>query len=194
MAGGQALPSSNFSHTNPLNISEIWTATKFYISMLQPQTWQVYIFFLLFPFLVFTKSQVLHLRMGRSHGPLLRKAYCSPSLHPRGLQSPCYLSPSLTFVSVVHFLEDPLTFLRQQPQFLRLRQMVQANPAVLPQLLQQLGQSNPSLLQVWSQQLNRVPKWWRHKNDFSEIMGFIQLFGTTYLKKVHLQNVGSLVH
>ena len=25
-------------------------------------------------------------------------------------------------------------------------------------------------------------------------MGFIQLFGTTYLKKVHLQNFGSLVH
>ena len=32
------------------------------------------------------------------------------------------------------------------------------------------------------------------KNDFSEIMGFIRLFGTTYLKKVHTQNIGSLVH
>ena len=40
----------------------------------------------------------------------------------------------------------------------------------------------------------RVPKWWHHKNDFSEIMGFIQLFGTTYLTKVHMQNFGSLVH
>ena len=30
-------------------------------------------------------------------------------------------------------------------------------------------------------------RWWRHKNDFSEIMGFIRLFGTTYLKKVHTQ-------
>ena len=25
----------------------------------------------------------------------------------------------------------------------------------------------------------------RHTNDFSEIMGFIRLFGTTYLKKGH---------
>ena len=33
------------------------------------------IFFLLFPSLVFTKSQVLHLRVGRSHDPLLQKAY-----------------------------------------------------------------------------------------------------------------------
>ena len=28
-------PPANFCNTNPLNISEIWTATKFYISMLQ---------------------------------------------------------------------------------------------------------------------------------------------------------------
>ena len=32
-------------------------------------------FFLLFPFLVFTKSQVLHLRVGRSRDPLLQKTY-----------------------------------------------------------------------------------------------------------------------
>ena len=41
---------------------------------------------------------------------------------------------------------------------------------------------------------NRVLKWWCHKNDFSEIMGFIWLFRTTYLKKVHRQKNGSLVH
>ena len=40
---------------------------------------------------------------------------------------------------------------------------------------------------------NRVLKWWRHKNDFSEIMGFIQLFGTTYLKKVHTRNIGKIL-
>ena len=42
--------------------------------------------------------------------------------------------------------------------------------------------------------MHRVPKWWRHKNDISEIMGFIRLFGTTYLKKVHKQNICSLVN
>ena len=33
-----------------------------------------------------------------------------------------------------------------------------------------------------------------HKIDFAKIMGFIWLFGTTYLKKVHKQKIGSLVH
>ena len=33
-----------------------------------------------------------------------------------------------------------------------------------------------------------------HKNDFAEIMGLFQLFRTTYLKKVHMQKIGSLVH
>ena len=41
---------------------------------------------------------------------------------------------------------------------------------------------------------SRVLKWWRHKSDFSEIMGFIRFFGTSYLKKFHKQNIGSLVH
>ena len=64
MAGGQALgPPATFTHTNPLNIYEIST-TKFQCH--RPQIWQFYLFFfLLFSFLVFTKSQVLNLRMGR---------------------------------------------------------------------------------------------------------------------------------
>ena len=42
---------------------------------------------------------------------------------------------------------------------------------------------------------NRVLKWWRHENDFSKIMGFIRLFGTTYLKSFHTQIFFSyLVH
>ena len=76
MAGRQALPSSNFSHTNPLNISETWTATKLYISMLQISNLAVSTyFFLLFPFLVFTKCQVFSLRVGRSRGPVLQSAF-----------------------------------------------------------------------------------------------------------------------
>lgn len=41
-----------------------------------------------------------------------------------------------------------LSFLRTQPQFQQLRQLVQANPSLLQPLLQNLGQSNPELLQL----------------------------------------------
>ncbi|XP_032393703.1 UV excision repair protein RAD23 homolog A isoform X1 [Etheostoma spectabile] len=47
--------------------------------------------------------------------------------------------------------ENPLAFLRTQPQFLHMRQAIQQNPALLPALLQQLGRENPQLLQQISQ-------------------------------------------
>ncbi|XP_017291184.1 RAD23 homolog A, nucleotide excision repair protein a [Kryptolebias marmoratus] len=47
--------------------------------------------------------------------------------------------------------ENPLAFLRTQPQFLHMRQAIQQNPSLLPALLQQLGRENPQLLQQISQ-------------------------------------------
>ena len=42
----------------------------------------------------------------------------------------------------------PLGFLRQNPQFQQLRQMVQANPQILQPMLQELGKQNPQMLQL----------------------------------------------
>ncbi|NXV87456.1 RD23A protein, partial [Calonectris borealis] len=46
---------------------------------------------------------------------------------------------------------NPLEFLREQPQFQNMRQVIQQNPALLPALRQRLGQENPQLLQQISQ-------------------------------------------
>lgn len=47
--------------------------------------------------------------------------------------------------------ENPLEFLRSQPQFQSMRQVIQQNPSLLQALMQQLGQENPELLQQISQ-------------------------------------------
>uniref|UniRef100_A0A3B3S958 UV excision repair protein RAD23 n=1 Tax=Paramormyrops kingsleyae TaxID=1676925 RepID=A0A3B3S958_9TELE len=46
---------------------------------------------------------------------------------------------------------NPLEFLRSQPQFQGMRQVIQQNPALLPALLQQLSRDNPHMLQQISQ-------------------------------------------
>ncbi|XP_051979738.1 UV excision repair protein RAD23 homolog A-like [Xyrauchen texanus] len=50
---------------------------------------------------------------------------------------------------------NPLEFLRTQPQFQQMRQIIQQNPTLLPALLQQLGRDNPQLLQQITQHQER---------------------------------------
>lgn len=50
--------------------------------------------------------------------------------------------------------EDPLSFLRSQPQFAQMRALLQQNPALLAPLLQQLAQSNPQLLTLINEHQN----------------------------------------
>ena len=56
--------------------------------------------------------------------------------------------------------DNPLEFLRNDPQFLQLRAAIQQNPNLLPPLIEQIGQANPELFTLLDQ----------HKEAFIELL------------------------
>lgn len=65
---------------------------------------------------------------------------------PAASMSIMFLSDCLLLIFI--FSVNPLSFLRNQPQFHVMRQLIQQNAALLPALLQEIGRENPELLQV----------------------------------------------
>ncbi|XP_038627049.1 UV excision repair protein RAD23 homolog A isoform X2 [Tachyglossus aculeatus] len=76
--------------------------------------------------------------------------------------------------------ENPLEFLRDQPQFQNMRQVIQQNPALLPALLQQLGQENPHLLQMLNEPSGDL-------GDMSDIEGEIGAIGDEPTQMSYIQ-------
>ncbi|KAG9067861.1 hypothetical protein KI688_011450 [Linnemannia hyalina] len=63
---------------------------------------------------------------------------------------------------------DSLAFLRDQPQFQQIREMVQNNPELLQPLLAQLGQTNPHMLQLINQNQQAFLQLLNEGNDGEE--------------------------
>ncbi|XP_013790559.1 UV excision repair protein RAD23 homolog B-like isoform X2 [Limulus polyphemus] len=77
--------------------------------------------------------------------------------HPESSQPPSEEEPTAPVTntssntSTTVSASESGAFLRSQPQFQQMRQVIQQNPQLLNAVLQQIGQSNPQLLQVISQ-------------------------------------------
>lgn len=64
--------------------------------------------------------------------------------------------------------ENPLAFLRQDPQFRQLRAAIQENPSMLPPLLQQIRQVNPQLHALLEQHRESFIQMMQEANDDGE--------------------------
>ncbi|XP_028318151.1 UV excision repair protein RAD23 homolog B [Gouania willdenowi] len=98
---------------------------------------------------------------GRSQGPpsapdtVAPPTRGVPAVPTSGISVPTSTGPSPAAGGV-----NPLSFLRNQPQFHMMRQLIQQNASLLPALLQEIGRENPELLQEIS----------NHQEDFIHML------------------------
>lgn len=80
---------------------------------------------------------------GHATGPVVVPPASGVPAAPTGSNNP----PANTGSSPTAGGGNPLSFLRNQPQFHVMRQLIQQNATLLPALLQEIGRENPELLQ-----------------------------------------------